>query len=102
MQPAAAIFHEEQYFDWKVYALIGLLEAAAGVALLWWTHRADLSVLQARAWTPAFENYSFAEANGGTQLQVDVDVPPDYEQFMRETFPKALGKLKELCERRPS
>ncbi len=54
MQPAAAIFHEEQYFDWKVYALLGLLEAAAGAALLWWTHRADLSVLQARACAPEF------------------------------------------------
>lgn len=54
MQPASAIFHEEQYFDWKVYALLGLLEAAAGAALLWWTHRADLSVLQTRAWTPEF------------------------------------------------
>lgn len=54
MQPAAAIFHEEQYFDWKVYALLGLLEAAAGVGLLWWTHRADLSVLQTRAWAPEF------------------------------------------------
>jgi len=54
MQPASAIYHEEQYFDWKVYALLGLLEVAAGAALLWWTHRADPSVLQARAWSPEF------------------------------------------------
>lgn len=54
MQPASAIFHEEQYFDWRVYLLLGLLEAAAGAGLLWWTHRADLSVLQARAWSPEF------------------------------------------------
>ena len=59
----------------------------------------DTTSEQVRAWTPAFENYSFTEANGGTQLQVDVDVLPDYEPFMKETFPKALGKLKELCER---
>ena len=62
----------------------------------------DTSSEQARAWAPAFENYSFAEANGGTQLQVDVDVLPDFEQFMKDTFPEALGRLKELCERRPS
>lgn len=54
MQPAAAIFHEEQYFDWKVYALLGLLEVAAGAVLLWWTHRADPSLLLARAWSPEF------------------------------------------------
>jgi hypothetical protein len=55
-----------------------------------------------RAWAPAFENYSFTEANGGTQLQVEVDVLPGYEQFTQDTFPKALSTLKQLCERSPS
>ena len=62
----------------------------------------DTTSDKVRGWTPAYENYSFAEANGGTQLQVDVDVLPDYEQFMLDTFPKALAILKQLCERRPS
>jgi uncharacterized protein YndB with AHSA1/START domain len=54
-----------------------------------------------RAWAPAFENYTFTPAGGGTRLQVDVDVLPDYEQFMKDTFPKALARLKQLCEERP-
>ena len=62
----------------------------------------DTTSEKVRTWAPAYENYSFAEANGGTQLRVDVDVLPDYEQFMQDTFPKALATLKELCERRPS
>ncbi|MGP0065972.1 MAG: hypothetical protein ACLQGP_20525 [Isosphaeraceae bacterium] len=34
LQPATAIFREEQYFDWRVYALIGSLELLTGLGLL--------------------------------------------------------------------
>ncbi len=34
LQPATAIFHEEQYFDWRVYALIALAEVLTGLGLL--------------------------------------------------------------------
>ena len=30
MRPAAIVFREEQYFDWRVYALIAALELLAG------------------------------------------------------------------------
>jgi uncharacterized protein YndB with AHSA1/START domain len=52
------------------------------------------------AWAPAFENYTFADADGGTQVQVDLDVNADYEQYMADTWPKALAELKRLCEGR--
>jgi uncharacterized protein YndB with AHSA1/START domain len=58
----------------------------------------DTTSEKVRAWAPAYENYTFTASRGGTQLQVDVDVLPDYEQFMQDTFPKALARLKELCE----
>jgi hypothetical protein len=35
-----------------------------------------------------------------TELKVDVDAPPDFEAFMGDTWPKALAKLKALCEER--
>jgi len=54
LQPAAAVFHEEQYFDRKVYALLAGLEVLGGLAILAWTHRADLPGLAAHAWTPEF------------------------------------------------
>ncbi|MDG3005071.1 hypothetical protein [Paludisphaera mucosa] len=54
MRPAAALFHEEQYFDWKVYALIGSLEALCGLAILGWTHRADVAGLLTHAWSLEF------------------------------------------------
>lgn len=51
-----------------------------------------------RAWAPAFENYTFSSVPEGTKLVVDQDVTADFEQFMTDTWPKALGLLKQLCE----
>lgn len=49
-------------------------------------------------WAPAYENYTFEAVDGGTRLVIDQDVTPDFEAYMRETWPKALHRLKELCE----
>ncbi|MDR3623032.1 MAG: hypothetical protein P4L85_27010 [Paludisphaera borealis] len=54
MRPAATLFHEEQYFDWRVYSLLGAIELAAGLSLLWWTYRAEPAGLMARAWNLEF------------------------------------------------
>jgi hypothetical protein len=54
MRPAAALFHEEQYFDWRVYALLGAVEVAACLGLLWWTYRAEPAAFLARAWSLEF------------------------------------------------
>ena len=53
----------------------------------------------ARAWTPAYENYTFTEKDGVTEVVVDVDVNERYEKMFRNTWPKALRRLKEICER---
>ena len=34
LQPAAAVYREEQYFDWRVYALIALVGLLTGLGLL--------------------------------------------------------------------
>jgi hypothetical protein len=34
LQPAAAVYREEQYFDWRVYALIALVGVLTGIGLL--------------------------------------------------------------------
>lgn len=49
-------------------------------------------------WANGYENYTFEENNGMTTVSVDVDVPEDFLDYMNETYPKALGKLKEICE----
>jgi hypothetical protein len=50
-------------------------------------------------WANGFENYSFEENNGTTTVTVDLDVTEDFLDFMNETYPKALNKLKEFCEK---
>ena len=49
-------------------------------------------------WTPSFENYTLQPAEGGTELSIDIDVAPEFEQYMRDAWPKALAKLKSMCE----
>lgn len=49
-------------------------------------------------WANGLENYSFEENNGTTSLTVDLDTTEEFLDYMNETYPKALEKLKELCE----
>lgn len=58
----------------------------------------DTTSEKIRAWAPAYENYTFADEDGGTKLTVHLDTVPDFEQYMNDTFPKALEILKDLCE----
>ena len=55
-------------------------------------------------WANGFENYTFEENNGsdsyrGTTVTVDLDTTEDFLDYMNQTYPKALDKLKELCEK---
>lgn len=49
-------------------------------------------------WANGFENYTFQENNGTTTVIVDLDTVDDFASYFEETYPKALGKLKEVCE----
>jgi hypothetical protein len=49
-------------------------------------------------WANGFENYLFEENNGVTMVKVEIDATEEFIDFMNETYPKALIKLKELCE----
>ncbi len=50
-------------------------------------------------WAGGFENYTFEESNGITTVTVDLDTTEDFLDYMNQTFPKALNKLKEICEK---
>jgi hypothetical protein len=49
-------------------------------------------------WAGGQENYTFKESQGITTITVDLDTPEDFVDYMNESYPKALDKLKELCE----
>lgn len=58
----------------------------------------DTNSEKVRAWAPAYENYAFVDEGGGTAVTVTLDTLPDFEQYMRDTYPKALEQLKRICE----
>lgn len=46
----------------------------------------------------ALENYRFINENGTTRLEVEMDTDENWEDYFKETWPKALKKLKDICE----
>lgn len=60
----------------------------------------DFTSPEAKAWTPADENYTFTAGDCVTHMDVDVSVPPEYEKMFGEMWPKALRSLKDICEGR--
>ncbi len=53
-----------------------------------------------KKWSGALENYSAIERNGATELVVELDVTENDETYFKDTWPKALEKLKEIAEMR--
>lgn len=49
-------------------------------------------------WANGFENYTFDENDEFTTVTVDLDTANDFINYMNDTFPKALEKLKVICE----
>jgi uncharacterized protein YndB with AHSA1/START domain len=59
----------------------------------------DITSAEAKAIAGGRENYSFRERDGVTTLTVEADTTPDYTAMFAEMWPRALSKLKEICER---
>ena len=53
----------------------------------------------ATEWAPSYENYTFTEADGVTTVKIEMQSMPDYEAVFNDMWPRALMKLKEICER---
>ena len=49
-------------------------------------------------WANGYENYTFETNNGITTVIVDLDTTEDFLEYMNDTYPKALEKLKSICE----
>ena len=58
----------------------------------------DTESPEIKAWAPIYENYAFSENNGVSEVKVDIDVLPEWEEYMQQTWPKALTRLKSICE----
>ena len=59
----------------------------------------DTTSEEARKWAPAFENYTFKEKGGATEVLVEMDIEDENKKMFEEMWPKALQKLKEIAEK---
>ena len=50
------------------------------------------------SWANGLENYTFEVQGDATKVTTHLDTLEDYEAYLNESYPKALAKLKEMCE----
>ena len=63
--------------------------------------KVDMESEEAKQWAGALENYSFSEANGTTQVVVDLvgNIKEEYRRMFESMWPRALLRLKEIAEK---
>ncbi|HZJ37250.1 MAG TPA: SRPBCC domain-containing protein [Gillisia sp.] len=49
-------------------------------------------------WSGSMENYRLTETDGETELLLEIDASKEHQNYFKETFPKALEKVKEISE----
>lgn len=49
-------------------------------------------------WAGAHESYYLNETNGMTELKAEMDATDEFAQFFKDTFPKALERVKQIAE----
>ncbi|TMI85625.1 MAG: SRPBCC domain-containing protein [Bacteroidetes bacterium] len=54
----------------------------------------------AKNWIGTTESYTFHQVNGKTELETEMNTNPEWGQMFADSMPKALAKLKEICERK--
>lgn len=50
-------------------------------------------------WSGAEENYTLKESGNATELMVEMDMNDQMREYFMDTWPKALERIKQLCER---
>lgn len=53
---------------------------------------------ETKGWSGSTENYTLREADGKTELLVEMDIVPEMADYFNKTFPLALEKVKSLAE----
>lgn len=61
----------------------------------------DTSSEESKAWAGAFENYTFTDKNGATELLIDLtgNIAEEFVKMFDGMWPNALKKLKEIVEK---
>lgn len=59
----------------------------------------DTTSEKVAGWAGATESYSLKEADGKTEVVVDMDITEEFAEMFKNIWPKALKNLKELAEK---
>ena len=51
-----------------------------------------------KKWIGSLEGYNFAEKDGSTELTIEMKIYDEWEDMFNKDWPKALARLKEICE----
>ena len=60
----------------------------------------DTESAAAKKWAPAYENYTFADSNGGTELTIEMDIQGEQKETFDKMWADALARLKAIAEER--
>jgi uncharacterized protein YndB with AHSA1/START domain len=58
----------------------------------------DTTSEAARKMAPAYENYTFREKDGATEVLVDMDAEEEYAEMFNKMWPEGLQRLKKIAE----
>ena len=59
----------------------------------------DTTSDRVKIWAGALENYTFIDKGDKTELVVDLDINEEFKEMFEGMWPKALQKLKSICEK---
>lgn len=59
----------------------------------------DTTSEDAKKWASLYENYTFTDKDGGTEVSIDMTILDEYKAMFEEMWPKGLEFLKNLAER---
>lgn len=59
----------------------------------------DTTSEDAKKWALSYENYTFVDKDGGTEVSIEMNTLDEYKTMFEEMWPKALQALKELAEK---
>jgi hypothetical protein len=53
---------------------------------------------EVKMWAGALENYTIFGKDGKTLFSVDMNTNKKFQSYFKDTWPKALNRLKAICE----
>jgi hypothetical protein len=89
------------FLDGKGNGMYSVIETKIGNTQMTFKHLGEIKDGKETPgnWSDSRESYFLTDKNGKTELNAELDAPPDFVKYFSEVFPKALQLVKELSEK---